>query len=359
MGSTERMGTSPRDHEANVFYVGVTGLRDGLRKIIGRIPGDWGTLSTSTSQTTGQGGTTSTTGVTLNVQESVGSGAVGGTFSQSHTSGPQGSGTGSNVGIWGSIRPIDGLTLTGSLGQGQQSSAGGTSSTSTLGVTGTMGGTSLSFSGSQTGVSTGSSSETLSGTLSQTIPLGDFTIKGSIGQSHTSGTTSSFTTNTMGITGTAPLGSGTASLGFTDTNTSGSFSQSQQDIKLSISQPIGGGATIGGFVSTGSTSTGGGPSFNNTGVGIDLRVAEKTTDKSHEECVFEAGEKTKDNKTTGTTTNPHKSPEKLKTSPDTTPSQTSSSANEQPNPLLQLPIYPVGPKKIGCATFIFGKGSTS
>ncbi|KAL1132454.1 hypothetical protein AAG570_010409 [Ranatra chinensis] len=41
MGSTETMGTTPRgDHEANVFYVGVTGLRDGLRKI-GRIPGDW------------------------------------------------------------------------------------------------------------------------------------------------------------------------------------------------------------------------------------------------------------------------------------------------------------------------------
>ncbi|KAL1139431.1 hypothetical protein AAG570_006415 [Ranatra chinensis] len=41
MGSTERIGTTPRgDNAANVFYVGVTGLRDGLRKI-GRIPGDW------------------------------------------------------------------------------------------------------------------------------------------------------------------------------------------------------------------------------------------------------------------------------------------------------------------------------
>ncbi|KAL1110324.1 hypothetical protein AAG570_007857 [Ranatra chinensis] len=36
------MGTTPRgDHEANVFQVGVAGLRDGLRKI-GRIPRDWG-----------------------------------------------------------------------------------------------------------------------------------------------------------------------------------------------------------------------------------------------------------------------------------------------------------------------------
>ncbi|KAL1115684.1 hypothetical protein AAG570_005974 [Ranatra chinensis] len=42
MGSTERVGPTPRgDHEANVFHVGVTGLRDGLRKI-GRIPEDRG-----------------------------------------------------------------------------------------------------------------------------------------------------------------------------------------------------------------------------------------------------------------------------------------------------------------------------
>ncbi|KAL1132368.1 hypothetical protein AAG570_010323 [Ranatra chinensis] len=35
------MDTTPRrDHEAKVFSVGVTGLRDGLRKI-GRLPGDW------------------------------------------------------------------------------------------------------------------------------------------------------------------------------------------------------------------------------------------------------------------------------------------------------------------------------
>ncbi|KAL1129061.1 hypothetical protein AAG570_013593 [Ranatra chinensis] len=187
---------------------------------------------------------------------------------------PGGRESGSNAGIWGTVSPAEGVSVTGQLGLGSNTFPGGvTSSTTNIGLSGTAGGSSLSFSGSKTGTSTGINSQTISGTFSQTVPISDnFGLRGTIGQAHTTGTQGKFDTTSLGVAGLGNVAGGTASLGFSQTQTSGTggFSQTGKEVKLTFEKPIGGGATVGGFLSTGQVSGGGGPSRPVSGGGVSL-----------------------------------------------------------------------------------------